>query len=139
MASGRLIAVKLCLIAAFCLLGIMQMTCMSSARADAGQFDGVYAGTQTLTETSSVINYSQCLKGPFKRKLVVKDGRATYVFNPTYQGLVTGIVDADGDVSGNAAEPAGGVDLSGRIEGGAFTGEIWSLYCTYSLQLKRVP
>ena len=139
MASGRFVATKLRLIAAFCLLGITQITDMNSARADAGRFDGVYAGTQTLTENSSVINYSQCLKGPFKRKLVVKGGMATYVFNPTYQGLVTGVVDTDGDVSANAAEPSGGVSLSGRIEGDAFTGEIWSLYCTYSLQLKRVP
>jgi hypothetical protein len=139
MVTGRPIAVKLRLVAAFCLLGIIQIMCTSYARAYAGQFDGVYAGTQTLTENSSVINYSQCLHGPFKRKLVVKNGTVTYVFNPTYQGLVTGIVDADGDVSGDAAEPAGGVDLSGKIEGDNFTGEIWSLYCTYSLQLRRVP
>jgi hypothetical protein len=118
---------------------IVQITCQSSAHADAGQFDGIFAGTQTLTENSSVINYSQCLKGPFKRKLVVQGGTFTYVFNPTYQGTVTGTVDADGDVSGNTAEPAGGVNLSGRIVGDAFTGEIWSLYCTYSLDLRRVP
>jgi hypothetical protein len=124
------------------LLGLLcagQIFLSGQARADAGQFNGVYAGTQTLTENSSVINYSQCLKGPFKRKLVVQDGTITYLFNPTYQGTVTGTVDADGDVSGNTSEPAGGVDLSGRIVGDAFTGEIWSLYCTYSLDLKRAP
>ena len=107
--------------------------------AQAAQYDGVYAGSQTLTEGGSAPNYSQCLRGPFKRRLVVKDGAATYTYNPTYQGQVTGTVNADGDVSATAAEPSGGVGLSGKIAGDAFTGEVWSLYCTYSLELKRVP
>jgi len=121
------------------LFSIGQVIFQNEAHADAGQFNGVYAGTQTLTENSSVINYSKCLKGPFKRKLVVQDGTFTYVFNPTYQGTVTGTVDAEGDVSGNTAEPAGGVNLSGKVDGDSFTGEIWSLYCTYTLNLKRAP
>jgi hypothetical protein len=108
------------------------------AAAQTTQFDGTYAGTQTLSENGSVANYSECLKGPFKRKLVVKDGAAIYTFNPTYQGQVTGTVNADGDVSGSASDPSGGEALSGRIAGDDFTGEVWSLYCTYSLQLKRV-
>jgi hypothetical protein len=118
---------------------VVQIIYQSEALADASQFDGVYAGTQTLLENSSVNNYSKCLKGPFKRKLVVKHDTVTYVFNPTYQGTATGTVDADGKVSGNAKEPAGGVNLSGKIDGDAFTGEIRSLYCTYSLDLKRTP
>jgi hypothetical protein len=139
MSRGRPVAMKFYLVLLLAFLSIGQVIFYNEARADAGQFNGVYAGTQTLTENSSVINYSQCLKGPFKRKLVVQDGSVTYVFNPTYQGTVTGTVDADGDVSGNTAEPAGGVNLSGKIDGTSFTGEIWSLYCTYTLNLKRAP
>jgi hypothetical protein len=116
---------------------VVQMIHQSEAHADASQFDGVYAGTQTLSDNSSVNNYSKCLKGPFKRKLVVEHGTVRYVFNPTYQGTVTGTVDADGKVSGTAKEPAGGVNLSGKIDGDAFIGEIRSLYCTYSLNLRR--
>jgi hypothetical protein len=108
-----------------------------SADAQVSRFDGTYAGLQTLSDSAS--NYGRCLKGPFKRKLVVKDGTATYTFNPTYQGQVTGTVSADGDVHGSVAEPSGGVGLAGTIEGDDLTGEVWSLYCTYTLKLKRVP
>ena len=52
---------------------------------------------------------------------------------------MTGQVSADGDMSGNASEPGGGVALSGKIAGDEFTGEVWSICCTYAVQLKRVP
>ena len=120
-------------------LGLWPVFAGNPAAAQPSQYDGVYAGTQTLTERGPVANYSQCLKGPFKRKLVVRDGTATYTFNPTYQGQVTGTVSPDGGISGSAPEPSGGVALSGKIEGDVFTGEVWSLYCTYSLELKRLP
>jgi hypothetical protein len=134
--NGRFV-LKLRVVLVLCLLCVAEMADTSSARAQVDQFDGVYAGTQTLTENSSVINYSQCLKGPFKRRLVVKGGTISYVFNPTYQGEVRGTITPAGDVDGDASE-GGGVDLSGKIQGDTFTGEIWSLYCTYSVQLKRV-
>ena len=110
-----------------------------AAQAQTSQFNGVYSGTQTLTEKSSDLNYSKCLRGPFKRKLTVKDGTVAYTFNPTSQAGVTGTVSSDGDVTASASEPSGGAHLSGKIEGDNFTGEIWSLYCTYSLELKRTP
>jgi hypothetical protein len=111
----------------------------SELAAQTNQFNGTYAGTQTLTESSSDLNYSQCLRGPFKRKLIVKDGAVSYTFNPTSEAAVTGTVSSAGDVVAGASEPGGGARLSGRIDGNNFTGEIWSLYCTYALQLKRVP
>src|SRR5579872_861790 len=102
----------------------------ATGAADAqSQYDGVYAGSQTLSDSGPGPNYSQCLKGPFKRRMVVKEGVATYTFNPTYQGQVTGSVTADGDVSGNSPEPSGGVALSGRVVGDGFSGQVWSLYC----------
>jgi hypothetical protein len=119
--------------------GTASIVAVTSAAAQPASYDGVYAGQEVLTENSSDQNYSQCLKGPFKRKLILKDGTATYTYNPTTQALVTGTVSADGDVSAGAQTPSGGVSLSGKIAGDQFTGEIWSLYCTYSLQLKRVP
>lgn len=111
----------------------------SAAKAQAAGFDGVYAGSQTLTEKSSVANYSKCLRGPFKRKLVVTGSTVSYVYNPTYQGTVTGTITPDGNVTASEDTPAGGVRLSGRIEGDSFNGEVWSLYCTYTLNLKRAP
>jgi hypothetical protein len=102
------------------------------------QYDGVYAGSQKLSDAGPGPNYSQCLKGPFKRRMVVKGSVATYTFNPTYQGQVVGSVTADGDVSGNSSQPTGGVALSGRIVGDGFSGQVWSLYCTYDVELKRV-
>jgi hypothetical protein len=122
-----------------CFLSIVFLAHPRSASAQTDKFNGTYAGLQTLTEKESVTNYAKCLKGPFKRRLIVKDGTAVYTFNPTYQGQVTATVSADGNVSGSTPEPSGGVALDGKIEGDDFTGEVWSLYCTYSLQLKRVP
>jgi len=121
------------------LLTIVSLSSVTTAAAQPARYDGVYAGSQILTDKGPSPNYSQCLPGPFKRHLVVKDGVATYTYNPTYQGQVTGTVGADGDVSASASEPTGGVSLSGKIQGDDFTGEVWSLYCTYSLTLKRVP
>jgi hypothetical protein len=102
-------------------------------------FDGTYTGTQTLSESGSITNYSKCLKGPFKRRLVVKNAIATYEYNPTYHGAVSGPVSADGDLSASDATASNGVSLSGKIEGDVFTGKVWSLICTYTLQLKRMP
>ncbi len=123
--------IKIAVAIVFCFASIVAMTA-HPVQAQTEKFDGTYAGTETLTEHGPVTNYSQCLKGPFKRRLVVKAGTATYTFNPTYQGQVVGTVNADGDVSGSTSEPTGGVAISGKIEGDAFTGEVWSLYCTYS-------
>ena len=109
------------------------------ATAQSTNFDGVYAGTQTLTENGSVANYSKCLRGPFKRKLVIKGNIVSYVYNPTYQGTVTGTISVDGNVLASEDTPSGGVRLSGRIEGDNFKGQVWSLYCTYTLDLKRTP
>ncbi len=122
-----------------CFLSITLVVPVGLANAQTNKFNGTYAGLQKLTEDGSVTNYSQCLKGPFKRNLVVKDGTVTYTYNPTYQGQVVGTVSADGDVAAAASEPSGGVSLSGKIQGDDFTGEVWSVICTYSLELKRVP
>lgn len=121
------------------LAALLLAAASSAADAQSVQYDGVYAGTQRLTDGGPVANYSKCLKGPFKRRMVVKDSVATYTFNPTYQGQVSGSVTPDGDVSGSSPEPTGGVALSGRIIGDGFTGQVWSLYCTYDVELKRAP
>jgi len=114
------------------------LACATGTAAAQSPYDGIYAGSQKLSDGGSAPNYSQCLKGPFKRRMVVKDSVATYTFNPTYQGQVSGSVTADGDVSGSSPQPAGGVALSGRITGDGFSGQVWSLYCTYDVDLKRV-
>jgi hypothetical protein len=114
-------------------------TTANFAAAQPTQYDGTYAGTQTLTETGSDHNYSQCLKGPFKRKMVIKNGAVTYTYNPTSEAQVAGTVSANGDVTASASTSTGGVDLSGKIQGADFTGEVWSIYCTYALQLRLVP
>ena len=120
-------------------MGIASILGPAGAAAQTAQYDGVYKGTQTLTDDPNDHNYSKCLKGPFKRQLVVKDGAATYTYNPTYQGQVVGIVAENGEVTGSEPTPAGGVALVGKIEGDRFTGKVWSIICTYAVDLKRVP
>ncbi|HEV2185590.1 MAG TPA: hypothetical protein VGR70_00175 [Stellaceae bacterium] len=120
-------------------LGIALVVGVHSAPAQTAQYDGVYKGTQTLTDDPNDHNYSKCLKGPFKRQMVVKDGAATYTYNPTYQGQVVGTIAADGTITGSEETSAGGVALVGKIDGDQFTGKVWSIICTYTLDLKRVP
>jgi hypothetical protein len=107
------------------------------ALAQSANYNGTYAGLQTLTENVAFPNYSKCLRGPFKRKLVVTDGTITYAYNPKYHREVTGTVSVDGDVSAYLPTPDGGVKLAGKIQGDDFTGEVWSVLCTYSLELRR--
>jgi hypothetical protein len=120
-------------------LGIAAALGVIGAAAQTAQYDGVYKGTQTLTDDPNDHNYSKCLKGPFKRQLVIKDGTATYTYNPTYQGQVIGKISETGDVTGSEETSAGGVALFGKVEGDRFTGKVWSIICTYALDLKRVP
>jgi hypothetical protein len=120
-------------------LGFASVPTMNFAMAQTAQYDGVYAGTQTLTSDPADHNYAKCLKGPFKRKMAIKNGAVTYTYNPTYDGEVTGTVTPNGDVAGSVVTSSGGVALVGKIQGDAFTGKVWSIICTYSLDLKRVP
>ena len=141
MGVGRFGGIEKRFAAVVCVIGIASAALVvTPAEAQDSKFDGTYVGLQTLKEKPAAGgNYAQCLKGPFKRQLVVKAGTASYTFNPTYQGQVAGTVSADGDVRGSSSEPTGGVGLAGKIDGDTFTGEVWSLYCTYSVDLKRTP
>lgn len=139
MSVQRILVKPACLVALLWSPGIVTGLGIGRALAQTTQFDGTYAGTQTLTGDPADHNYSKCLKGPFKRKMVVKDGKAVYTYNPTYDGQVPGIVDPDGNVSGSAETSSGGVALSGKIQGDAFTGKVWSIICAYTLDLKRTP
>jgi hypothetical protein len=120
-------------------LGIASVWGMNLAAAQTARYDGVYKGTQTLTDDPNDHNYSKCLKGPFKRKMEIKDGKAVYTYNPSYDGQVPGTVDAAGNISGSVETSSGGVALFGKIEGDQFTGKVWSIICTYTLDLKRAP
>ena len=139
MSAARTLVKTICLSAMPCALVLTCVHEVKSAAAQTAQFDGLYKGTQTLTDDPNDHNYSKCLKGPFKRKMEVKDGKALYIYNPSYDGQVTGAVDAGGNVSGSVDTSSGGVALFGKIEGDQFTGKVWSIICTYKLDLKRVP
>ena len=106
------------------------------AKAQPANYDGTYAGTQALAGIGTA-NYSQCLPGPFKRRLVIKGGTVSYAYNPTYQGELTGTISAGGDVSATGSTPTDAVKLTGKIDGDAFVGEISGAFCTYAVELKR--
>jgi len=118
---------------------ILLPTSTSKLFAQSDKYDGIYIGLQTLSEAPPGGNWAKCLRGPFKRRLVIKSGTAVYTYNPTYQGQVIGTVSADGDVVASASTSSGGLSLAGKINGDDFTGEVWSLICTYSVQLRRSP
>lgn len=126
-----------CVATAAFAVGLNTTVDLTAALAQDPKYDGSYTGSQALAQNDEVKNYSKCLRGPFKRTLVVKDGTVTFVYNPNSLAAVSGTVGADGEVSAYQSTPQGGVKLTGKIQGDDFTGKIWSAICTYSLQLKR--
>ncbi|CAA9262901.1 MAG: hypothetical protein AVDCRST_MAG08-2732, partial [uncultured Acetobacteraceae bacterium] len=107
-----------------------------AAAAPAGpvtRFDGRYAGAFTLLPDRT----RRCPEAPnVERELTVRNGRASLVFNPQVQQVLTGTVGADG-----SARMADSLDraiaTSGLFTEGGFRGEHRNGLCTYSVQMTK--
>ncbi len=82
-------------------------------------YDGTYTGEATVSTNSS----GKCFFASLSKTLTVKNDQFTYAFSETDHTVVTGTVGRDGTVNSFAPSPGGGVHLSGKIQGSAFTGQ----------------
>lgn len=105
------------------------------AHAQAGSFDGNYAGTTTLVYDPNSVK--GCDSAPHQRNLTITNGAFSWMFNPTRNEVIPGRVSTDGTVSGFVASSYGGVTISGQIQGGTFTGKVGTAGCTYAIQERK--
>ena len=94
------------------------------------RFDGRYVGPADLTFSRG----SVCGPQRVERSLVVQNGQARYAVDRNI--VATGPVNPDGSLS-LRAETSSTTSVTGRIEGGTFTGAFRSGQCGRSLSLRR--
>ncbi len=97
------------------------------------RFDGRYAGAFTLLPDRT----RRCPEAPaVERELTVRNGRASLMFNPQVQQVLTGAVGADG-----SARMADSLDrtiaTSGLFTDSGFRGEHRNGLCAYSVQMTK--
>ena len=105
----------------------------ASPAAPVTRFDGRYAGAFTLLPDRTRV----CPAAPAgEREVAVRNGRASLLFNPQVQQVLTGTVGTDGSV-----RMADGLDraiaTSGLFTDGGFRGEHRNGPCAYSVQMTK--
>ena len=107
-----------------------------AAAAPAGpvtRFDGRYAGTFALLPDRT----RRCPEAPAgEREATVRNGRASLLFNPQVQQVLTGAVGADGSVR-MADSLDRTIATSGLFTESGFRGEHRNGLCTYSVQMTK--
>lgn len=103
------------------------------ASAPVTRFDGRYAGPLTLLPDRT----RRCPEAPLiEREITVRNGRASLMFNPQVQQVLTGTVGADG-----SARIADSLDrtiaTSGVFDGNGFLGEHRNGLCAYSVRMTK--
>jgi hypothetical protein len=97
------------------------------------RFDGRYAGPLALLPDRT----RRCPEAPLiEREIVVRNGRASLMFNPQVQQVLTGTVGEDG-----SARMADSLDrtiaTSGVFDENGFQGEHRSGLCSYSVRMTK--
>jgi hypothetical protein len=97
------------------------------------RFDGRYAGPLALLPDRT----RACPEAPaIEREITVRNGRASLMFNPQVQQVLTGTVGADGSVR-MADSLDRGIATSGLFTEGGFRGEHRNGRCAYSVQMTK--
>jgi len=103
-------------------------------------YDGSYAGSVTLLQDLSTGRRQLCdvfdPNDP-RRTLTVQNGAFSFLISPAFSTVVRGTVGADGSLTGSGVSSIGAITLTGKITGGAFTGEARSATCTVSVRLTK--
>jgi hypothetical protein len=101
--------------------------------APATRFDGRYAGTFALLPDRT----RRCPEAPAgEREATVRNGRASLLFNPQVQQVLTGTVGADGSVR-MADSLDRTIATSGLFTESGFRGEHRNGLCAYSVQMTK--
>ncbi len=96
-------------------------------------FDGRYVGTLALQPDRT----RRCPEPPnTERELLVRNGRASFMFNPQVQQVLTGTVGADGSVR-MADSLDRTIATSGVLSDQGFRGEHRNGLCSYSVQMTK--
>jgi len=98
----------------------------------AGNFDGIYRGTFTLTHNGS----GQCGSTVINRTMTVRANSGSLAFNPSQGFVATGMIREDGSFS-LIGQTVGRVTIAGRIENGTVNGTFDSNQCKYDVALRR--
>jgi len=98
----------------------------------AGNFDGTYRGTFTLTHNGS----GQCGSTVINRTMTVRANSATLPFNPSQGFVATGMIREDGSFS-LIGQTVGRITIAGLIQNGMVSGTFDSNQCKYDVALRR--
>lgn len=97
------------------------------------RFDGRYAGTFALLPDRT----RRCPEAPAgEREVTVRNGRASLLFNPQVQQVLTGAVGAEGSVR-MADSLDRTIATSGLFTESGFRGEHRNGLCAYSVQMTK--
>jgi len=107
----------------------------SYAQAPATTYDGKYIGQ--VTNVENINAQTECGAGGFLKTLTIQNGSFSLVYNAAHYETIKGTVGADGTISGFGTSSGGGIRLTGKIQGGAITGQVFSATCRYSYQLTK--
>ena len=97
------------------------------------RFDGRYAGTLAL-QPDRTRRCPEAAAG--EREVTVRNGRATFLFNPQVQQVLTGTVGEDGSVR-MADRIDRTIATSGVFTDNGFSGDHRNGLCSYSVQLTK--
>jgi hypothetical protein len=97
------------------------------------RFDGRYAGTLAL-QPDRTRRCPEAAAG--EREITVRNGRATFLFNPQVQQVLTGTVGEDGSVR-MADRIDRTIATSGVFSETGFSGDHRNGLCSYSVQLAK--
>jgi outer membrane lipoprotein-sorting protein len=105
----------------------------AAAAAPVTRFDGYYTGPLALLPDRT----RRCLEAPnIEREITVRNGRASLMYNPQVQQVLTGTVGEDGSVR-MADSLDRTIATSGVFDADGFVGEHRSGLCTYSVRMTK--
>jgi hypothetical protein len=96
-------------------------------------FDGVYAGRLTLNPDRT----RACpVPAPEERTITIRQGRATFLLEPSVQHVLTGAVGAGGDVRMSDSLDRT-IATTGIFDNGRFQGEHRNGMCSYTVLMNK--
>jgi hypothetical protein len=97
------------------------------------RFDGEYRVTLKVTHaTSELINRFACKNGD-KTVVTIRAGTLVLAYDTNASNTIRGMVGEDGRIEGKSSNASQPTSLTGKIENGRVTGEMWNNLCEFSV------
>jgi hypothetical protein len=99
------------------------------------RFDGQYVGELTLTGIIS----GDCTPPPAGAAypLTIAGGQVRFKYVPRFDTILTGTVDANGNIKAGRRLKSGFISMTGHIDGANLTASIVSPSCNYTFQTRN--